>query len=118
MLFLAVGPRPCDVEQRSRALIETAGGPLRSLRPMTDAQPVQIADNVRVRFDSVVVGGVSIGHDAITGCKTVITEDVPPYAIVVGNPYRILRFLGADDTEEARTAGPQEFALISETPLL
>ena len=56
--------------------------------------------------------GVCIGRGAVIGCKTVITEDVPPHAIAMGNPSRILRFLDADDNEEARSAALREFGLL------
>jgi acetyltransferase-like isoleucine patch superfamily enzyme len=72
---------------------------------------VCIEDNVWVGFDSVVMGGVTIGRGAIVGCKTVISEDIPPYAIVVGNPPRIIRFLEADDDEASRCAALEEFGL-------
>lgn len=34
---------------------------------------------------------VTIGDGAVIGANTVVTKDVPPYAIVVGNPGRIVR---------------------------
>lgn len=47
---------------------------------------VWIGDNACVR------AGVSLGHGAIVGLGAVVVTDVPPYAIVVGNPARILRY--------------------------
>jgi acetyltransferase-like isoleucine patch superfamily enzyme len=35
---------------------------------------------------------VRIGHDAVVGAGAVVTKDVPPGAVVAGNPARILRF--------------------------
>jgi acetyltransferase-like isoleucine patch superfamily enzyme len=35
---------------------------------------------------------VRIGHDAVVGAGSVVTKDVPPGAVVAGNPARILRF--------------------------
>jgi len=107
----SVLPRPGEVEARRQALAGTAQDPLRRLRPSAPAKPVTIADNVWVGFDSVIMGGVTIGRGAVVGCKTVITEDVPPYAIVVGNPSRLIRFLPPDDTEDVRHAALREFGL-------
>lgn len=38
-----------------------------------------------------ILRGVTIGSGAIIGAGTVVTKDVPPYAVVVGNPGRIIR---------------------------
>jgi len=37
-------------------------------------------------------GGLTIGDGAIVGAGSVVTKDVPPYAIVGGNPARIIRY--------------------------
>jgi len=44
--------------------------------------------------DSVMILGKChvIGHGSILGAGAVVTKDVPPYAIVAGNPARIVRF--------------------------
>lgn len=78
---------------------------------MTNSKPETICDNVWVGFDSVITGGAEIGRGAIIGCKTLVAENIPPYAVVVGNPCRILRFLEPDDTEEARLAALREFGI-------
>lgn len=69
---------------------------------MPDAKPVVIEDNVWVGFDAVIMPGVRLGRGCVVGCKTVITEDVPPYAVVVGNPSRIIKYLDSIDTEELK----------------
>ena len=104
-------PKPGDVGRRRQILHQMAADPLRRLVPMTEPKPVTIRDNVWVGFDSVITGGVEIGQGAIIGCKTLVTESIPPYAVVVGNPCRILRFLEPDDTAEARTAALREFGI-------
>lgn len=38
------------------------------------------------------MSGVTIGDRAIIGCNTIITKDVPPYAVVVGNPSKIVKY--------------------------
>jgi acetyltransferase-like isoleucine patch superfamily enzyme len=40
-----------------------------------------------------ILGGVTIGEDAIVGAGSVVTRDVPPRAVVAGNPARLLRTL-------------------------
>ena len=50
--------------------------------------PIQIEDDVWIGFNASVMKGVTLGKGAIIGAATVITKDVPAYAIMVGNPAR------------------------------
>jgi len=52
------------------------------------AQPVRIEDDVWIGFNASVLKGVKIGRGAVVGACAVVTHDVPPYAVVVGNPAR------------------------------
>jgi acetyltransferase-like isoleucine patch superfamily enzyme len=58
--------------------------------PMTDVRmsPIVIEDDVWIGFNSTILKGVTIGRGAIIGAETVITKNVPPYAIVIGTPQR------------------------------
>jgi acetyltransferase-like isoleucine patch superfamily enzyme len=40
---------------------------------------------------AVILDGVTVGHDAVVGARSVVTQDVPPFAIAVGAPARVLR---------------------------
>jgi len=51
------------------------------------AYPV-IGDNVFIGAHAIIIGGVHVGHGAIIGPGCVVTKDVPPNTIVVGNPQR------------------------------
>lgn len=44
-----------------------------------------------------VQDGVHIGHGAIVGARSVVTRDVPPYAVVAGNPARLIRMRFPED---------------------
>jgi len=41
---------------------------------------------------------VTIGEGSIVGARSVVTEEVPPYTVVAGNPARVIRYLAPLDT--------------------
>lgn len=51
---------------------------------------IEIHDNVFIGGNCRIVGGVSIGPNAVIGAGSVITKDVPPGTVVAGNPARII----------------------------
>ena len=57
------------------------------------ARPIRIGRNVWIGFDACVLPGVRIGEGSIVGARSAVTEDVPSYTIVAGNPARIIRHL-------------------------
>lgn len=52
-----------------------------------------IEDDVWIGFNSTILKGVTIGKGAIVGAETLVTTDVPPYAVIVGNPARIVKYV-------------------------
>lgn len=50
-----------------------------------------IGHDVWIGYEATVLAGVTVGHGAIIGAKSVVATDVPPYAIVAGNPARPIR---------------------------
>lgn len=50
-----------------------------------------VEDDVWIGPHAVIIGGVKIGKGAIVGPASVVTKDVPPHCVVVGNPARIVR---------------------------
>lgn len=53
---------------------------------------VTLGHDVWLGHGVIVLPGVTIGTGAAIGAGAVVTKDVPPFAIVVGNPGRVLRF--------------------------
>jgi len=53
---------------------------------------VVIGNDVWMGTDSVILSGVEIGDGVVIGARSVITKDVPPYAIAAGNPAKIIRY--------------------------
>jgi maltose O-acetyltransferase len=58
------------------------------------ARPITIGDNVWLGGGVIVCPGVTIGHDSVIGAGSVVTRDVPPGVLAVGNPARVLREIG------------------------
>ena len=50
-----------------------------------------IGNDVWIGHGAYVLSGVTVGDGAVIGCNAVVTKDVPPYTIVVGNPAEIVR---------------------------
>jgi maltose O-acetyltransferase len=53
---------------------------------------VVIEDDVWIGARAVILRGVRVGRGAVISAGTVVTKSVPPYAIVAGNPARVVRF--------------------------
>ncbi len=53
--------------------------------------PIIIGENVWIGENARICKGVSIGDNSIVGACSVVTKDIPPNAIVVGNPARIVK---------------------------
>lgn len=51
-----------------------------------------IGNDVWIGEGVTILGGVRIGNGAVIGARAVITKDVPPYAVVVGNSARIVKY--------------------------
>ena len=57
-----------------------------------DIKGTIICDSVWIGSNSTILDGIRIGEGAIVGANSVVTEDVPPSAIVGGVPAKILRY--------------------------
>lgn len=55
-------------------------------------RPIEIGNDVWVGNGAYIKRGLRLGDGCIVGAKAVVTRDVPPYAIVAGNPARIIRY--------------------------
>lgn len=61
------------------------------------AAPVHIGRNVWLGGDVKILGGITIGDNAIVGTGSIVTKDIPANVIAVGNPCRVLRQITKDD---------------------
>lgn len=55
---------------------------------------VIIGDDVWIGANTVILPGVKIGTGAVIGSGSVVTKDIPKYAVAFGNPARIQRYRG------------------------
>jgi acetyltransferase-like isoleucine patch superfamily enzyme len=53
--------------------------------------PISIEDNTWIGANVVVLAGVTIGKHAIVAAGSIVTKDIPPYSVAVGNPARIIK---------------------------
>lgn len=66
-------------------------------RPEDDLGVV-IEDDVWVGGGATILAGVTVGRGSVIGGSAVVTKDVPPYSIAVGNPARVVKQrFGAED---------------------
>jgi maltose O-acetyltransferase len=55
-------------------------------------EPIEIGDDVWIGTRAIILPGVHVGQGCIIGAGAVVTKDVPRFAIVGGNPARILKY--------------------------
>jgi acetyltransferase-like isoleucine patch superfamily enzyme len=58
--------------------------------PDVHSRPINICDDAWIGFGATVLKGVTIGRGAVVGARTVVTKDVAPFTVVVGNPARVV----------------------------
>ena len=66
--------------------------PFEEILAETAKKPTLIGSDVWIGCNSVIMEGVNVGHGAVIGAGAVVTKDVPPYAIVVGTPAKVIRY--------------------------
>lgn len=57
-------------------------------------QETRLEDNVKVYVNAVVLPGTTVGENSIVGAGAVVTKDIPPNVVVMGNPARVVQHLG------------------------
>lgn len=87
---------PINARERHKQFraIATSGHPA---QVNLDGRPVVIEDDVWIAVGAIVLRGVTIGQGAIIGAGAVVSNDVPAYTVVGGNPARVIRELREDE---------------------
>ena len=59
-------------------------------KPRPVSQPIVFEERVFVGAHTIVLPGVTIGHDSVIGAGSVVTKDIPPYSFAAGCPARVI----------------------------
>ncbi|WP_037296647.1 acyltransferase [Ruminococcus flavefaciens] len=62
-------------------------------RMILPCKPILIKKGAWIGANVVILRGISVGKHAIVGAGSVVTKDVPDYAVVVGNPAKVVKML-------------------------
>ena len=57
-----------------------------------EKKPVTICENVWIGSRVIILPGITIGEGAVIGAGAVVTKDIPPLAVVGGNPARVIKY--------------------------
>jgi acetyltransferase-like isoleucine patch superfamily enzyme len=104
--FCSLGPEVLIFGQADHPLDLPSTYPFRSKPLSPDAPnrdavtrgPVKIGNDVWIAARAMILSGVTVGSGAVIGAGAVVARDVPPYAIVVGNPGEIVRYRFSEAT--------------------
>ncbi|MBR1860020.1 MAG: sugar O-acetyltransferase, partial [Selenomonadaceae bacterium] len=61
------------------------------------AKKITIGNNVWIGANAVILPGVTIGENSIIGAGSIVTKDIPPNVVAVGNPCRVMRSIKESD---------------------
>ena len=65
-------------------------------RRILPCRPILIKKGAWIGAGATILPGICVGAHAIVGAASVVTKDVPDYAVVVGNPARVVKMLDAE----------------------
>lgn len=95
----SVSSSPLDVG----SIVKNIFGEVRSnLRPLKNVRKnprqIVIGNDVWIGRNVMIMGGVKIGNGAVIGANAVVAKNIPPYAIAVGNPARVIKYRFDEET--------------------
>ena len=67
--------------------------------PLPERERIRVCQGASIGNNATILGNVTIGEGAIVGAGSVVTHDVPPKAVVAGNPARIVRYLNEESSK-------------------
>lgn len=99
--FCGYGIHPTDAVSTSPMFYSTMkqnGTTLSKEDKIQERKRINIGNDVFIGMNVTVLDGVTIGDGAIIGAGAVVSKDIPPYAIAVGSPIRIIRYRFDENT--------------------
>lgn len=69
-------------------------------RNVITCRPVRVCKGAWIGAGSTILPGVTIGKHAIVGAVSVVTKSIPDYAVAVGNPAKVIKYLDKERFEE------------------
>jgi len=73
---------------------------------LRDGRRVEIGRGAWICIGAVIVGNVRVGEGAVVGANAVVTQDVPDFTVVAGNPAQVVRQHDGDDWRWLAARGP------------
>ena len=104
-----VGPHAAFLNDKKPRAI-TPDGRLKTLADWT-VSPTRAREGAAIGGGALILPGVTVGRWAMVGSGAVVTKDVPDFALVVGNPARVVGYVcrcGARASSPAEPAGDRE----------
>ena len=65
----------------------------------SDTEIISIGVNVWLGNSVCLIGNVQIGHGSVIGAGSIVTKDIPPFCIAVGNPCKVIKIFNFDKME-------------------
>ena len=99
-LIVGGAKHPLDWVSTSPVFYDVGGGTGRHLgnHKIEPLKRTSIGNDVWIGSRVIIMQGLRIGTGAVIGAGSVVTKDVPPYAIVAGCPARIIKYRFDEDT--------------------
>ncbi|MCB9360304.1 MAG: CatB-related O-acetyltransferase [Flavobacteriales bacterium] len=76
------------------------GVTLSNKNKIEETKQITIGNDVFIGMNVTIIDGVTISDGAIIGAGAVVSKDIPPYAIAVGSPIKIIKYRFSDDKIE------------------
>jgi acetyltransferase-like isoleucine patch superfamily enzyme len=99
---IGMGPHPIDFISTNPIFYEAYRGYItKSLyNEYEDKGYTVVGNDVLIGANAIILAGVNVGDGAVIGAGAVVIKDVPPYAVVAGNPAKIIKYRFDKETIE------------------